>query len=426
MTRKAQRLGSTRDVAEEDPLDGLVDDPGAGDEEEHGLDEGGEVLDLAVAVGVGLVGGPVRDADGDEGDERRRRGRGPNGPPRPGCPSEPLRRPTTSFMPVRPRAATTELAGRPLLLVPGHVDGRRFFGGHGFGRPGETVFYHGRGDLRQRRPRPLTAPRAWSIFPAPRAGPSRRRRAIERREVMDAVFLARLQFGLTAGFHFLFPPTTLGLSLLVVIIEALYVRTKDEVYKTAVRLSRQDPRDRLRHGRGHGHRPRIRLRQQLGGLFPDGRRYLRRAPRRRGRLLLFPRVRLPGHPRLRPEPRLREGLPALGLPRLLRRPPVGAVDHHRQFLDADAGRLPHGGRPGRPRQTSAQAAFNPSTVVRFVHTILGGWITGRPRGHGHRRLAHAQGTVRGEGRRAHEDLARGIRRGRDPPARVRATPIRSR
>src|SRR4030042_110323 len=48
---------------------------------------------------------------------------------------------------------------------------------------------------------------------------------------MDAVFLARLQFGLTAGVHFLFPPTTLGLSLLLVIIEGLYARTKNEVYK---------------------------------------------------------------------------------------------------------------------------------------------------------------------------------------------------
>src|SRR4030042_5306816 len=48
---------------------------------------------------------------------------------------------------------------------------------------------------------------------------------------MDAVFLARLQFGLTAGFHFLFPPTTLGLSLLVLIMETLYLRTKNALYK---------------------------------------------------------------------------------------------------------------------------------------------------------------------------------------------------
>src|SRR5512137_1883812 len=48
---------------------------------------------------------------------------------------------------------------------------------------------------------------------------------------MDAVLLARLQFGLTAGFHFLFPPTTLGLALLVLILETRYARTKNEAYK---------------------------------------------------------------------------------------------------------------------------------------------------------------------------------------------------
>ncbi len=48
---------------------------------------------------------------------------------------------------------------------------------------------------------------------------------------MNAVFLARLQFGLTAGFHFLFPPTTLGLSLIILILESRYLRTKNEAFK---------------------------------------------------------------------------------------------------------------------------------------------------------------------------------------------------
>lgn len=43
---------------------------------------------------------------------------------------------------------------------------------------------------------------------------------------MDPVFLARLQFGFTAGFHFLFPPTTLGLSLIILILESLYLAKK--------------------------------------------------------------------------------------------------------------------------------------------------------------------------------------------------------
>jgi cytochrome bd ubiquinol oxidase subunit I len=47
---------------------------------------------------------------------------------------------------------------------------------------------------------------------------------------MDAVFLARLQFAMTVGFHFLFPPITIGLSWLLVVVEFLGWRKKDEVY----------------------------------------------------------------------------------------------------------------------------------------------------------------------------------------------------
>jgi cytochrome d ubiquinol oxidase subunit I len=47
---------------------------------------------------------------------------------------------------------------------------------------------------------------------------------------MDAVFLARLQFALTVGFHFLFPPISIGLAWLLVVVEFLGWRKKDEVY----------------------------------------------------------------------------------------------------------------------------------------------------------------------------------------------------
>jgi cytochrome d ubiquinol oxidase subunit I len=48
---------------------------------------------------------------------------------------------------------------------------------------------------------------------------------------MDALILARLQFAFTVGFHFIFPPTTFGLTLMVVIAETLYLKTKNEIYK---------------------------------------------------------------------------------------------------------------------------------------------------------------------------------------------------
>jgi cytochrome d ubiquinol oxidase subunit I len=48
---------------------------------------------------------------------------------------------------------------------------------------------------------------------------------------MDALALSRLQFATTTIYHFFFVPLTLGLSVLVAIMETLYVRTGDDVYK---------------------------------------------------------------------------------------------------------------------------------------------------------------------------------------------------
>ena len=48
---------------------------------------------------------------------------------------------------------------------------------------------------------------------------------------MDAVLLARIQFAVTIGFHFLFPPTTFGLTFIIVVVETLYLKSKKELYK---------------------------------------------------------------------------------------------------------------------------------------------------------------------------------------------------
>ncbi|WP_439259282.1 cytochrome ubiquinol oxidase subunit I [Lonepinella sp. BR2930] len=49
--------------------------------------------------------------------------------------------------------------------------------------------------------------------------------------MLDIVELSRLQFALTALYHFLFVPLTLGLSFILVIMETTYVVTGKEVYK---------------------------------------------------------------------------------------------------------------------------------------------------------------------------------------------------
>jgi len=47
---------------------------------------------------------------------------------------------------------------------------------------------------------------------------------------MDVLMLSRLQFAAATFFHFLFVPLTLGLSVMLAIMETRYVRTGDEIY----------------------------------------------------------------------------------------------------------------------------------------------------------------------------------------------------
>ncbi len=48
---------------------------------------------------------------------------------------------------------------------------------------------------------------------------------------MDVALLSRVQFAMTVGFHYIYPPLSIGLGLLLVIMEGMYLRTKDRVYE---------------------------------------------------------------------------------------------------------------------------------------------------------------------------------------------------
>lgn len=48
---------------------------------------------------------------------------------------------------------------------------------------------------------------------------------------MDVVTLSRIQFALTSGFHYIYPPLSIGLGLMLVIFEGLYLKTKKKLYK---------------------------------------------------------------------------------------------------------------------------------------------------------------------------------------------------
>ena len=47
---------------------------------------------------------------------------------------------------------------------------------------------------------------------------------------MDLLILSRIQFALTAMFHFIYPPMSIGLGLIIVIMESMYMVTKKPLY----------------------------------------------------------------------------------------------------------------------------------------------------------------------------------------------------
>jgi len=53
---------------------------------------------------------------------------------------------------------------------------------------------------------------------------------------MDVEILARIQFALTIMFHYIYPPLSIGLGLILVIMEAIYLKTKNPLYKSMTKF----------------------------------------------------------------------------------------------------------------------------------------------------------------------------------------------
>ena len=53
---------------------------------------------------------------------------------------------------------------------------------------------------------------------------------------MDIELLSRLQFAGTVMFHYLFPPLTIGLGVVLVYLEGMYLWKKDPLYETAAKF----------------------------------------------------------------------------------------------------------------------------------------------------------------------------------------------
>ena len=66
---------------------------------------------------------------------------------------------------------------------------------------------------------------------------------------MDTLLLSRIQFAVTIGFHYIYPPLSIGLGIILVVMEGLYLKTRDLHYLNMakfwkpkrMRLSRSPP-----------------------------------------------------------------------------------------------------------------------------------------------------------------------------------------
>ena len=48
---------------------------------------------------------------------------------------------------------------------------------------------------------------------------------------MDTEILARLQFAFTIAFHYIYPPLSIGLGVILVMMEGMYLKTKNSLYE---------------------------------------------------------------------------------------------------------------------------------------------------------------------------------------------------
>jgi len=194
---------------------------------------------------------------------------------------------------------------------------------------------------------------------------------------IDVATLSRLQFALTALYHFLFVPLTLGLSLLLAIMESVYVMTGRVVWRDATKFCgnvvRHQFRDGRRHRRDHG----IPVRHELGALFLLCRRYFWRSAGDRRLMAFFLEATF-------------VGLFFFGWKRLSKVQhlavtwlvALGSNFSALWILVANSWMLnPVGARFNpqtmRMELTSfSEVLFNPVAQSKFVHTVSAGYVTG--------------------------------------------------
>jgi cytochrome d ubiquinol oxidase subunit I len=53
---------------------------------------------------------------------------------------------------------------------------------------------------------------------------------------MSTELLARIQFAFTISFHYIYPPLSIGLGVVLVMMEGMYLRTRNRLYEQMARF----------------------------------------------------------------------------------------------------------------------------------------------------------------------------------------------
>lgn len=69
---------------------------------------------------------------------------------------------------------------------------------------------------------------------------------------MSVEILARVQFAFTIAFHYIYPPLSIGLGVVLVIMEGMFLKTRNPMYERLTRLLDSHFCPHLRHRGGHG------------------------------------------------------------------------------------------------------------------------------------------------------------------------------
>ncbi len=156
---------------------------------------------------------------------------------------------------------------------------------------------------------------------------------------MDPETLSRIQFALTISFHFIYPPISMGLGILMVAMGFLHLRTNDPIWRQASFFWVKIYGLVFAMGIATGIVQEFEFGMNWAAYSQVRRQYLRQLARRRGHLCLLPGGRFPRLDAVRRHPARAAHVAAGDVAGRVRGALQRAVDHHGQLVDANAARL---------------------------------------------------------------------------------------